>query len=259
MGKGGSNTAAPAAFRPLSDEGRQYLLENPDVAAAGLDPWDHFNTYGNLPGEERMWPGGLDVGGPSFQDQIDGAITAFGHQQSASQAAAAAAAGSIASQAAKDRVTFGENERDALYTEYMNSANSATDYINSSINSERSNAALLGVKYDITDDQKSERISDYFASIWGEGDQQRLEGLFSEWGAVDGFTEFAITRGEDSTGESDTRTQNSTLSTTGGNAPSNKGPGNRRRVPESARPVDPFTTLGSANTLSGGSITTLGG
>lgn len=33
----------------------QYLLDNPDVAAAGMNPWDHFILHGS--GEGRVWNG----------------------------------------------------------------------------------------------------------------------------------------------------------------------------------------------------------
>jgi len=95
-----------------------------------------------------------------------------------------------------DLKTQGENNRDNLYADYMTAAGSATDYINNEITNERANARLMGVDYKLTDTGKADRISNYFASIWGEGDQTKLEGLFSKWGKPKGFTDFAITRGD---------------------------------------------------------------
>lgn len=69
------------------------------------------------------------------------------------------------------------------YTNYLNAATSATDYINAEITKEQSNAALLGVDYNITDELKQQRIENYFATIWGEGDQTQLETLMGQWGA----------------------------------------------------------------------------
>ena len=104
----------------------------------------------------------------------------------------------LEAQRLKDLRTAGENDRDNLYSDYMSAAGSATDFINTQITQERANAALLGIDYDLTDEQKNTRISDYFASIWGEGDQSRLEGLFDKWGNPEGFEKFSIIRGDGS-------------------------------------------------------------
>lgn len=107
----------------------------------------------------------------------------------AQQAADAAAAQQAALRKA------GEQERDQLYADYLNAAGTATDFINTEIGREQANANLLGIDYGVTDDQKLTRISNYFASIWGEGDQSRLEGLFGQWGKPKGFDGFTLTRG----------------------------------------------------------------
>lgn len=90
----------------------------------------------------------------------------------------------------------GIRDRDMLYSSYLDSANTAAEYIASEIAGEQSNAALLGIDYNITDEQKSQRINDYFATVWGAGDQARLEGLFGQWGNPTGFTGFTVTRGD---------------------------------------------------------------
>jgi len=108
----------------------------------------------------------------------------------AQQAADAAAAQEAALRAA------GEQQRDQLYSDYLNAASTATDFINSEIAREQSNASLLGIDYSITDEGKTDRISNYFASIWGEGDQSQLEGLFSLWGNPAGFSGFDLERGD---------------------------------------------------------------
>ena len=97
-----------------------------------------------------------------------------------------------------DLRTSGENDRDTLYSDYMSAAGSATDYINTQVDQERANAALLGIEYNLDDEGKGTRISDYFASIWGEGDQSRLEGLMKKWGNPSGFDGFNIVRGDGS-------------------------------------------------------------
>lgn len=93
----------------------------------------------------------------------------------------------------------GENRRDSLYSNYLDAAGSATDYVNTEISRELANAQLLGIDYDITDEAKSTRINDYFATIWGEGQQSQLEALMGEWGNPKGFEGFTIVRGDEST------------------------------------------------------------
>ena len=102
----------------------------------------------------------------------------------------------LAQQEAERQRIEGENSRDALYGQYMDAAGSATDYINQQIANEQANARLLGIDYQIDDEMKGTRISDYFASIWGEGQQQQLEALMGEWGKPAGFGGFTITRGD---------------------------------------------------------------
>jgi len=48
--------AVNAAYkRPYDLASRRYLLDNPDVARSGLDPWDHYVKYGAAQG--KFWPG----------------------------------------------------------------------------------------------------------------------------------------------------------------------------------------------------------
>ena len=144
---------------------------------------------------------------------------------------------------AQQRREGGIRERDSLYSDYMNAAGSATDFINSSINQERSNARLMGTEYKITDEQKQGRINDYFATIWGEGDQQRLEGLMGEWGNPTGFDQFAVTRGE------------------GGTAPA-EGKESGAGVSGGLKPKSSLATLRGKNPKEdelGGTLATLGG
>lgn len=235
-GKSQGNTSAPPAA--YSEEGLSYLERNPQVAANSLDPWAHYNEYGK--GEGRAW--GLsnadfdadylarytDVTsnpfdhfmnngqheGRSYGGRAGGADGGFGgfmeqFQQSqieqanlASEARAEALRG-IDEQREADRANYGMNQRDSFYTDYLSAANSATDYVNSTIDNERANANLLGIEYNVSEDEKAARISDQFSALWSEGDQTRLQGLFDEWGAVDGFEGFNIKRSQTSATASD--------------------------------------------------------
>lgn len=104
--------------------------------------------------------------------------------------------------------------RDSLFKEYMDSASSATTYITNEINKERANAQLLGIDYSITDEQKSARINDYFATMWGEGAQGQLDTLITKYGNPEGFDgTWLVKRGDGSTGQGAGTPEDTTLAT----------------------------------------------
>jgi len=118
----------------------------------------------------------------------------------------------------ENRVTQGLNDRDSLYSEYLDAGGAATDYINNLINDERSNANLLGIEYAVDDVSKQSRIDNYFASIWGEGSQTNLQNMFDEFGDPEGFEGFQFNRGESS--EADASAASTEQTASEGQAPS---------------------------------------
>lgn len=82
--------------------------------------------------------------------------------------------------------------RDDMFAERTMASESAVDYVNQQVSRERSNAALFGIDYNITDEQKAGRTSDYFSSIWNQDNETKLTGLFSEIGSPEGFTNFNV-------------------------------------------------------------------
>jgi hypothetical protein len=93
---------------------------------------------------------------------------------------------------------MGVQERDQLFTQYMDAASAAADYVNAEIQDEMANAKLIGVDYDITDEQRQQRINNYFATIWGEGQQSQLQQLMDEYGSPKGFEGWTVQRGDPS-------------------------------------------------------------
>lgn len=79
------------------------------------------------------------------------------------------------------------SRRDTLFSEYLDAAGSATDYINQQISEERANAALLGIDYQLTDEMKQQRIGQYFNTLWGAGAEGELDSLIKEYGNPTGF------------------------------------------------------------------------
>jgi hypothetical protein len=88
------------------------------------------------------------------------------------------------------------SQRDSLYSSRLDAASSATDYINSQIAQEQSAASMMGMDYEMTDEIKSQRINNYFATLWGEGDESQLGALIGSYGAPTGHTEFSVVRGD---------------------------------------------------------------
>lgn len=113
----------------------------------------------------------------------------------------------------------GLNDTQTAYSSYLDAASTATDYINSQIKSEQSNAALLGIDYNITDADKASRINNYFSTLWGEGDQQNLEQLVTKWGEPTGFAGYTVTRGDGGSTNTQTSSASGTVATTSGIKP----------------------------------------
>lgn len=184
---GGKGGGAPK-YDPA--EGQAYLNRNPDVYSAKMDPWKHYQQHGEAEG--RYW--GMDSvqwPTPSLPDMSQ----MYQQNENALNQQQAQYEQQMTEQARRQ----GESQRDQLYGNYMDAANTATDYINNEVTQARANAALLGIDYqDMTDEQKSAQINDYFATLWSDSNQAQLEGLMKEWGNPTGFTEFAVTRGDGS-------------------------------------------------------------
>lgn len=127
------------------------------------------------------------------------ALTQLANQQSAAMTQAMEDAASAAKKAAEEaRIAAGVQQTGDAYSNYLTAAGAAADYVNAEITSEQANADLLGIHYDMTDDMKSTRINDYFATIWSEGDQRTLDQLMQEFGEPEGFQGFSVVRGDGS-------------------------------------------------------------
>lgn len=139
---------------------------------------------------------------PSLEDMLHGAMGGF-HQAGSSSDSSTDLQATLDAQLEQQRQAEeerrrieGENRRDQMYAAYLDAAGTATDYVNSEIDREAANARLLGIDYTIDDEMKNTRISDYFATVWGEGEHSQLEALMKEWGNPQGFEGFTITRGD---------------------------------------------------------------
>lgn len=82
--------------------------------------------------------------------------------------------------------------RDTLYSDRVSAEQTATDYVNSQIRQEQSNAAVYGLDYQLSDEAKAKRISEYFSGIWNKADDDKLNSLFTEVGKPSSFTDFTV-------------------------------------------------------------------
>lgn len=139
----------------------------PPAAPFEMPPMIYPGGFGTMAEWQASLMQGQEQTGPSYEDQL-------------------------AEQQRQQQI----GRRDDLFSNRMDAAGSATDYISQLIATEQSNAALMGVDYETNDEIKTGRINNYFASIWGEGSENELTALMGDVGNPKGFTEFLVTRGD---------------------------------------------------------------
>lgn len=89
----------------------------------------------------------------------------------------------------------GIRDMNALYGLRSQASTDALAFVESDINTKKGRANLMGVDYDISDEERDQRVSDYFASIWSEANEFRMKELMDQWGDPAGFSGFAVKRG----------------------------------------------------------------
>jgi len=119
----------------------------------------------------------------------------FAMQQEAQAQAQREAEERAEAKAEENRIKQGGKDLQSAFGGYMDASMEATDYVNNLIGQERSNAALLGINFNITDEQKAQRISDRFATIYGEDAWRQMQNLNDEFGDPENPLEFLIERG----------------------------------------------------------------
>ncbi len=186
-GKGGgtSNDNQVAGQNAYNAAQRGATLDSinanqPNYGAANQAGYDKYSSERQQQQQMETFMGGMHA--PSSNSGYDA--------QAAAQAQAAEAA--RAREAA--RIADLTNKRDARISGYFEAANAASSFVTEKIAGEKANAALMGVDYNMTDELKGERISNYFSSLWSEGDQQGLTSSFGEIG-TGGFSQ-SVFRGE---------------------------------------------------------------
>ena len=186
-GKGGSSTPQidPNAAKGVYD--RWY--------ERGTKGWKYNPEGENLPPEYMQYAATGYEAGRQYSEQQN-MINSFSSAFAMPEMPAMPEGPSYEEQLAEQQKQYGINQRDELFAAYLDAANAAADYVNSEIADEMANAKLLGIDYEITDEQRQQRINNYFATVWGEGQQTQLENLMKEYGNPEGFTGWTVTRGD---------------------------------------------------------------
>lgn len=105
--------------------------------------------------------------------------------------------------------TKGVNDLGTAFGDYMTAAEDATKFVNEKISGDRSKAALLGMEFGITDEQKAKDINNRFAENFSAEQWTALQDLNTDFGDKENPLDFLVTRGVA------TGTDATTTSTTG--------------------------------------------
>ena len=114
-----------------------------------------------------------------------------------------------------DRMTTGWNAWNEGYGTYRARGEEATNAVDAQINERRTNAALLGVDFELTDDARQTMVNDQFAALWTDEDQAALDSLKDFEDNREGQVAYDYTRGDAANAITD-QSGTSTLVTEGG-------------------------------------------
>ena len=186
MGSSGKGGSSPQ-YTSQDAYNHGYSLKEGNVRMEGLAGWTP-----DMEGYDQVYAGYMQAHNEKVQKEKFKMMMEQGNADSVRAYEASMAAQRAAAEEA--RLSGLRDKRDSMIGGYFDAANSATSYVSEKLASEKSNAAMMGVDYNMSDDIKNERISNYFGSIWSEGNQAELEGSFNEVGAGD--FEQTLWRGE---------------------------------------------------------------
>ena len=183
-GKGGSTQMTPV----LDAAGQDYYNRYPDVAQAGMDPYQHDQQYGQ--NEGRTY--GLAKPPPMPHFSFESTFRSIERDR---QEAEAKQAEMLAQQKAEQERAQGTAELNTFFTNRVSAANRATADVNAQITEEASHASTRGIDYTISDQEKQERINNLFADYWSEADDAKFNELHQKWGTENTKWTLPVKRG----------------------------------------------------------------
>jgi hypothetical protein len=190
---------------------QQYLKDNPDVAASGMNPFVHWVEYGS--GEGRTF-GTAPVTPKTF-----------------SASASASNAKALADKAAADKKAYDRSvdlkKIDDMWAARGTAELDAINAADAAIALEKQNANVLGTDYNISDSKRQRRIGSEFSKLWASEHEDTLFNLTKKYGNPEQDStvrelieankksyewEYPVTRGASKTG-SQTPAQTTTTAT----------------------------------------------
>ncbi len=109
----------------------------------------------------------------------------------------------------------GENTRDQLYGRYLDLGAAAQGLVDENIARAKQNAALLGVDYGITEEERQAQIANEFANTWTAEEDQQLRDSIEKFGAPEDFSDFQFIRGVPTNDRDSTAVTSAVASSTG--------------------------------------------
>jgi hypothetical protein len=185
-GKGGGGGSSAVMGEPTTVEGAKYWEDNPDVAASGMNPYYHYQTFGQKEGRawgEQAAPqeesgGGFSFEMPSFEMPP---MPDYAAMQAQNQADAEA--------------RLARQNIDVMYSNKFAAANAAIDRVDTQLAEEMGYAKVGGADYSYTPEQRKERINNMFATLWSEQDDSKLSSLENSYGPGNNKWNIDVVRG----------------------------------------------------------------
>ena len=168
-GKGGGGSTAPV-YQGEPRANADYFSRYPDVAAGWEgDPYGHYIQHGQFEGRTY----GVQPEGISFEMPDFGAFGGFDQ----------AAFDAEQQRMQQEQIRMQDLANlDTLWGSRMDAADRAISDVVGQIDREESNARQSGLDYEITDEQRQQRVNNMFASYWTGEDENRLGGLTKKYG-----------------------------------------------------------------------------
>lgn len=177
---GGKSQSGPSSMD------KQVYQQFSDAGSSGVGYY-----YGGDPKYEEAAQQGYLAGEASRPAEMPDFSSMFANSQPDYDAIARSNA---EAQAEAERVA-GVGQVNQLYSSKFAAANAATEGVNTKMAEELGYARVGGADYNVTAEQKAERINNAFAGLWSSEQESQLADLEGKWGSADNAWTSGIVRG----------------------------------------------------------------
>jgi hypothetical protein len=192
MGGGKGGQSQSPQFAPAQSQADfDYLQQNPDVAASGMNPYWHYQMYGIHEGRQYGQPPPSEE---SFgmENPFEGLFKQMEDQRQSEYAEQQR----LAEQAAEQqRIAEGRAHLDELFAGKLDAANRAKTEVEAQITNELAHAATHGLDYAVTDQERADRINNLFGDYWSEGQETDISNYTRDFGDSKHVWTLPIVRG----------------------------------------------------------------